>query len=276
MFQYAAGRSLSLERQIDFCLDFDCPYKHIKYKYELDKFNIEPKFAGYRQLLYSKPKTKLLKRIYLLLGKSIEARLVKEKKDFQYDPSFFEVEDNSYLSGFWQTEKYFLKYAEQIRKDFSFALEPDKENSTILKQIRSLNSVSIHIRRGDYVNFADTNAVHGVCSPQYYTTAVELIRNKVNEPLFYFFSDDIPWVKENLKFAGITATYIDHNKSPKSYEDLRLMQNCRHNIIANSSFSWWGAWLNNNPDKIVVVPDKWMNIPGLDTNDLIPEKWTRI
>lgn len=276
MFQYAAGRALSLERNINFCIDFDCPYKHIKYKYELDKFNINPQFATFRQLLYSKPKRKLTKRVYLLLGKNIDAKLVREKKNFSYDPSFFSVDDHSYLGGFWQTEKYFLKYENIIRNDFSFRVEADDVNREIISDMKQHNTVSVHIRRGDYVNFADTNSVHGVCSPEYYRKAIDIISEKVNEPHFYFFSDDIKWVEENLRFGDIKATYIGHNNGAKSYEDMRLMSHCNHNIIANSSFSWWGAWLNNNPGKIVIAPGKWINNPEITTTDLIPVGWMKI
>ena len=276
MFQYAAAKAVSLERKVDFCIDFDCPYKHIKYKYELDKFNINPNFATFRQLLFSKPKRKLIKRVYILLGNNIDAKLVREKKDFTYDSSIFSCANYSYLSGFWQTEKYFLKYEDIIRNDFSFRVEADEVNREIILEMKQCNAVSVHVRRGDYVNFADTNGVHGVCSPEYYRKAIDIITDKVSEPHFYFFSDDIKWVEENLRFGDIKATYIGHNIGANSYEDMRLMSHCSHNIIANSTFSWWGAWLNSNPQKIVIAPEKWMNNPEITITDLIPDRWMKI
>lgn len=276
MFQYAAIRALSLERGIDFCVDFDCPYKNVKYKYELDKFIINTNKANCIQLLYSKPKRKIAKRIYRLLGLNINGRLVIEKKDFIYDSSFFLVDDFSYLSGFWQTEKYFIKFANQIRRDFEFRDPPDEINFEIITEMNHKNAVSVHIRRGDYVEFTEINKVHGVCGYEYYRKAIDLIKLKVIEPHFYFFSDDIDWVKEHLRFDDINATYIGHNVGSKSFEDMRLMSNCSHNIIANSSFSWWGAWLNKNPEKIVVAPLKWMNDSINSNSDLIPDGWIKI
>jgi hypothetical protein len=126
------------------------------------------------------------------------------------------------------------------------------------------------------VKFADTNKLHGLCTPEYYRIAIDYIKNNVDNPSFYFFSDDIEWVEQHLNFKDVNATYIGHNKGEKAYEDMRLMQYCKHNIIANSSFSWWGAWLNSFPQKIVIAPKRWMNIDGLNTDDLIPDSWIRL
>jgi hypothetical protein len=137
------------------------------------------------------------------------------------------------------------------------------------------SAVSIHVRRGDYVSDAGTNRFHGTCSVDYYHDAVDRISGFAPASHFFVFSDGIDWAKENLRLRQ-PVTYVDFNDGEKNYEDLRLMSLCKHHIIANSSFSWWGAWLNPNPDKIVIAPKKWFNDPSINTDDLIPNSWLRL
>lgn len=141
--------------------------------------------------------------------------------------------------------------------------------------IKSCNAVSLHIRRGDYISNATTNTIHGTCNLDYYKRAVEYIKKNSVSPIFFIFSDDIDWVKDNLHLNE-KHYYIDWNNADTNYEDMRLMSLCKHNVIANSSFSWWGAWLNNNPKKIVIAPQKWFNDSKLNTFDVIPEKRIKI
>ena len=143
------------------------------------------------------------------------------------------------------------------------------------EQISSSTPVSIHIRRGDYVNDSHTNSVHGTCGLDYYQNAMKLISGRVDKPTFFCFSDDIEWAKNKLH-AQYPIIYVDHNGLDNASEDMRLMSQCKHNIIANSSFSWWGAWLNSNPDKIVIAPTKWFQKEDYDTRDLIPAGWIRL
>ncbi len=144
-----------------------------------------------------------------------------------------------------------------------------------MAQIESTNAVSLHIRRGDYVKVKETNDFHGVCSIAYYETAIELITNKINDPVFYIFSDDMDWVKKNFNIRQ-NHVFVDANDAATNYEDMRLMSLCKHNIIANSSFSWWGAWLNPSSSKTVIAPKKWMKDPSIETIDLIPGNWIRL
>lgn len=178
--------------------------------------------------------------------------------------------ENKYLLSYWQSERYFEDISDEIRKDFSFPAFTGSENMALSDKIRSTNSVSIHIRRGDYVQLAN---VKDICSLAYYKNAIRHIKETVKDPVFYVFSNDIAWCEQNL--AMEEAVFIDHNKGEDSYKDMQLMSYCKHNIIANSSFSWWGAWLNNNPEKIVLAPDKWFeNTAG--TKDIIPDSWIKI
>lgn len=142
-----------------------------------------------------------------------------------------------------------------------------------LRKIQSTNSVALHVRRGDYVSNKETSAFHGVCSTAYYQDAIAYLARKRSDLYFFIFSDDISWVKENLVINEFPVDYVEHNTN-LAHEDLRLMYFCKNNIIANSSFSWWGAWLNNHPDKIVIAPEKWNNIPGNNTE--LPDQWIRL
>ena len=175
--------------------------------------------------------------------------------------------------GYWQSERYFGSYEKQIRSDFRFIESLDKKNKNILNVINKSNSVSIHARRGDYELNKKIKEYHGLLSVAYYKKAIEIINKIIINPTYFVFSDDPEWVKNSLKINN--ATYIDWNKGLRSHIDMQLMSNCKHNIIANSSFSWWGAWLNNNPNKIVVAPKKWFKNSKAQkgSEDLIPKTW---
>jgi hypothetical protein len=168
-----------------------------------------------------------------------------------------------------------MKHEAKIRKDFEF-LEPAKDrNAEVLEQIRHSFSISIHVRRGDYVTLAAASEFHGLMGPDYYKAGAEaILRGKNETPSFFVFSDDPEWCKENIKLPG-EITYIDWNTGKNSFEDMRLMSNCKHHVIANSSFSWWGAWLNPSKEKIVVAPKQWFNDTSNQT-DIVPESWIRL
>jgi len=180
-----------------------------------------------------------------------------------------------YYSGYWQSEKYFENAEDSIRQQFTFKEKLISEkNKAFIKQYSNKNTVSIHIRRGDYVTNTDANILlGGLCDLSYYHNAISYIKKNVSQLYFQFYSDDIDWVKEN--FIDLeNVQFIDWNHQTDSWQDMMLMSKCKHNIIANSSFSWWGAWLNNNPNKIVIAPSKWFN--SHETLDIVPENWIRI
>jgi len=172
--------------------------------------------------------------------------------------------------GFWQSEKYFLSVEPQVRKAFSFREDginnQTKEMSSLAK---TTNSISVHIRRGDYLQLSNS---FGLCSLDYYEKAIAYIKEHVSDPLFLFFSDDIEWVKEHLKCDN--AHFVSWNLGEDSWQDLYLMSQCRHHIIANSSFSWWGAWLNPRREKIIIAPKRWFKF--IPNYDVLPEKWIKI
>lgn len=166
-------------------------------------------------------------------------------------------------------------YRSTILEDFTFINMPNKRNQSVLNMIDSKNSISIHVRRGDYVSNAATNKYHGLCDLGYYKKSIDYISKRVESPVYYIFSDDISWCKINLKIKG-NVTYISHNNGDNSWEDMRLMSRCKHNIIANSSFSWWAAWLNTNLDKIVIAPRNWYKDLPRNMTDIIPSSWLTV
>jgi len=175
----------------------------------------------------------------------------------------------------WQEYRYPEYVREELLKSLEFIPIEDEKNKTVQQQITSTNSVSIHVRRGDYLKPNFRLAVGDICTIDYYREAIDFIRQKIENPVFFVFSDDPDWVKENLPLQG--AVYVDWNKGKDSFRDMQLMSACKHQIIANSSFSWWGAWLNQSAEKLVVCPVKWFhNSPNEMVDRLLPPDWHRI
>jgi hypothetical protein len=195
---------------------------------------------------------------------------------FNFNKDILSLSDHCYLSGYWQTEKYFSDIENLIREDFRIIKPLDGQNLGIAEKIKHTESVSIHLRGRDYINRVETKKIHFTCDNSYYERSLSFIREKIKNPHFFVFSDDPEWAKKFLK-TNHSFTFVEGNSWNKtSYEDLRLMSLCRHNIIANSSFSWWGAWLNLNVDKIVVAPKKWFADTERNSQDLIPDGWIKL
>jgi len=279
MFQYAAGRSLSLRHQTALKLDLSFlegdQTGNTPRTFELDRFNISAQKASPREVSQMSgrqlPVRDRLRNRFFKAG--IKGTLFREKQ-FNVHPEFFLLPDNVYLDGYWQSESYFLEYNEILREEFTLKTPLSGRCLGLADEIQSVNAVSMHIRRGDYVSDPITRAAHHVCDLDYYRRAEEEISKSVRAPHFFVFSDDPDWVAANLKLRYPTR-FVSHNQG-MAHKDLRLMSLCRHHILANSSFSWWGAWLNPRPDKIVCSPGKWFNEWQADTSDLIPDAWLRI
>ena len=195
-----------------------------------------------------------------------------KERHFHYDPDLNKANQDLYLDGYWQSEKYFVSYRDDLLKAFTLKADLHEQTLRYRKMIEESKAVSLHIRRGDYISNPHTNSVHGTCSLEYYKKAVNQITKRVKNPHFYIFSDDLAWTKENLSFIKV-VTFVELDEKIPDHEEMYLMSWCQHNIIANSSFSWWGAWLNQNPHKTVIAPKKWFNDTTINTNDLIPEDW---
>src|SRR6266496_4880131 len=254
LFQYAAGKYLSLKLDTNLKLDCDTYSENKQRQYSLHHFNTEEIFCTKREKKMLKRKEYFRNKLKMI-GFSTSAYWWTEPNPGYHD-YIQHLTGNVYLEGFWQSEKYFKPIENIIRNEFMVKESPSELNRHYLDEIGYVNAVSLHVRRGDYVSDEVTNAVHGVCGIDYYREAINRMASDVNDPHFFIFSDDMEWTKVNLSIDRYPVTYIDHNAAA-DYEDLRLMYSCKHHIIANSSFSWWGAWLNNYTEKKVIAPKKW-------------------
>lgn len=274
MFQYAAGKALSVAKNQPLYLDISS-FKALQEgitprSFKLDYFNITADFADKQILSKFDEKPSLVNR-----GINKFIPYYKKKNyshpGFQFDRNFFKTGNNVLLNGYWQSYLYFEKINKIIINDFGFKDRYKKEIISELKLINNFQSVSVHIRRSDYVTNKIAADVLGCLSSHYYEQAVQLISERIKEPYFFIFSDDPEWVKSNMHINN--STIIETNNE---LHDLILMSTCKHNIIANSSFSWWAAWLNKNTGKTVVAPQKWFIDTSINTNDLIPNTWIRL
>lgn len=279
MFQYAAGRCLALRHGVPLKLDLSFlegnQSGNTPRRFALDNYAISAAKASPLEtaLMSGRGGSRLGTATVSVLQKLFGNILYRERF-FQFDPEVLRLSGRVYLEGYWQSEQYFTEYAEVIRREFMVTEPLLGRNRELADEICSVNAVSVHVRRGDYVRDAKTNAVHGVCTIDYYEKALEIMAQCTSDTVFFVFSDEPEWGVQHLKMDG-PLRYIGHN-GDTPHEDLRLMSLCRHHIIANSSFSWWGAWLSANPDKIVIAPKRWFNDPAINTDDLTPAGWQRI
>jgi hypothetical protein len=194
---------------------------------------------------------------------------------FKYDSAIERVSSPVLLEGYFQSEKYFDSIRENIIAEFSLRDPPSLGNAKILEKISKCDAICLHIRRGDYVSNSAANAYHGTCSLEYYRAGLELMVEGLSNPHCFVFSDDMGWVRENFR-ADIPLTLVDINNVTAAHEDLRLMAACKRFVIANSSLSWWGAWLGAREGKLVVAPLQWFTGNKNTTIDLIPDNWIRL
>lgn len=273
MFQFAFARALETKTGVSVIMDMSFFDKKYSRPYELDVFKAK---VSKVEDFWTKLKLSLIWQFRKKLqGKKLMGLGFYCEPHFQFDLTLFRLSPNTYIEGFFQSEKYFSLIKEDIRNFFQFKSKPDEFNQHLIDTIANSNSVSLHIRRGDYVQKKRYQNLYATCSLDYYKKGVEYIAEKTANPKLFIFSDDTSWVKQNLNLP-YECIFVSNNSGAKSYEDMRLMSLCKHNIIANSSFSWWGAWLNNNKEKIVIAPKKWFNDEKIIQTDVIPETWVRL
>jgi hypothetical protein len=277
LFQYALGRSLSLRTGTP--LYFDLSYYKYTYatdtprSFKLHHFNID--YA----VLNASPYRFVAKATRFLPGRTLKPliMLVSEKQ-FQFDERVLSPQAKFItLDGFWQSERYFANHADQIRSELTFARQTSPLFDTYKDVIDQTEiPVSLHIRRGDLVSHPDFSKTVGFIGLDYYREAVALLKARFPGIRLFVFSDDPDWVKENL-LLDADPVFVVNSGPDADIDDLQLMSSCKHHIIANSTFSWWGAWLNPSPDKVVIAPKTWFcNKPELNTADLIPESWLQL
>jgi hypothetical protein len=278
MFQYAAAKALAKRLDTSPAIDLYPLTKktHATVRpYELGIFNTEAPIVS---TLRGKMLTKACPFIQKHRAFFMRFGLFTDTYAILYQPAFDSLKGNVMLSGYFQNEKYVKGAEADIRNAFIFRHPLEEKNKHVARLLTSTESVSVHIRRGDYVQNANAASNFITCDASYYEKAVTYLCENVNNPSFYIFSDDFDWVKENLNFGSHPVSFIDWNRGNKSYIDMQLMSLCKHNIIANSSFSWWGAWLNANPDKVVACPAEWFREEkkNLLLKDFYPEGWKMI
>ena len=278
MFQYAFYYQLSKNKTN---ISFDTTILDIENNhngYELYKiFNIRENknprsFYILRVLRYIKKHKNI---ITILISKILEIFGFKLVTDLNYNEVANYTKHLFYL-GYWQSEDYFKNVIQDIKNIYQFNTEKISNcTREALNEIINHQSISVHIRRGDYLNEKYKDIYGNICTLEYYQKAIETIKEKIKDPHFYIFSNDIEWVKLNLDINA-PVTYINFNQKEDSWQDLFLMSNCKHNIIANSTFSWWGAWLNKNEKKIVISPSKFMNGENNIAQNIIPNYWIKL
>jgi hypothetical protein len=286
MFQYAIGKSIAAANKTKLLLDTHYYNLGIEKNrsYKLGHFQVTDPIAivdDFKTIGIPNPAkqdalSKFLWKTYRLYEKlkpAVKRKIILED-DFTFNTAVLAHKGDCYLSGVWQSEKYFTSIKEELQEVFTLKEPMGTEGIKWSNSIQNSESVSIHIRRGDYITNTKTNQFHGTCSPAYYEKAVATIIAKVQNPTFFIFSDDIEWAKKNFTIPYPT-NYVSNPNIP-DFEELIIMSNAKHNIVANSSFSWWAAWLNKNTSKVVISPQKWFGGSNTDTSDLIPDSWIKV
>ncbi len=275
LFQYALGRHLTElnNAQLYFDLSFlqNPPEGTTPRDFELDKFNISYKLGDERLLEQFHgsefDSTELLITRLVTLGKFKKFKF----NDYGFDDSVLSLRGNYYVRGFFQSEKYFKEVEEIVRKELVLLPEYYPHDKSLAQEIKQHpKSVAVHIRRGDYVKNLASMDAHGICSKDYYSKSIKYLQEQYgNDTHFYIFTDDCEWVKKEMNWKA-EVTLLDDQKA---IEDFYLMSLCKHNIMANSTFSWWSAWLNENKDKTVIIPKQWTPTAQTVTIDLAPKNW---
>lgn len=277
MFQYALGRALALKHNVPLRFNIESyenttarPFTNYTIRtYDLELFNCEGALATRKDIpwlyrMYGKGKLAL---IFDAVRRRIFRHKAQELYFSDYNPAMLDLGPNAYLDGFWQSPKYFNHIADIIRNDFTLKHDPSPEIMALAKKIKAEASVGIFIRRTDFIGNPDYEFV----DEKYYLRGLQYIAAREKIETVYVFSDDIEWCRENVSFSHKTV-FIDNTYAGERYTGkLFLMTTCRHFIIPNSTFAWWGAWLSYTPGKIVIAPNYWF--PGTDIKDVIPSEW---
>lgn len=278
LFQFAMG--LALEETLGFQVKYDLSaYKIVgSRKFDLDKFVGNLKIANSEEIERNNNVLQKIKfQIFQWVGFPFGLQGLKYylERNFQYDANVFDLGNDVYLSGYWQSERYFLNHRVKLLERIKISDSHSPDSMTYLKQIRSSNSVSIHVRRGDYISNSKANSIYATCDLGYYEKAIQHLSAQFEDLTFFVFSDDMEWVTTHFsKFERMI--FVNANHGDTAFEDLKLMSNCKHNIIANSTFSWWAAWLNQHPDKVVLAPENWLNNNAGFNIEIVPNSWIKL
>ncbi|GAB3930268.1 alpha-1,2-fucosyltransferase [Larkinella terrae] len=285
LFQYALGRSLAIQNKTDlfvdtgFLMSRNVTGRNIVYRnYDLDIFTLKPPIAkpSVSQRYGTSPSVSIrfIKKSFNRAIKTGPLEYIAEQTPFQYDQRVARASDNVYVSGYWQSIRYFQEIKDQLKLEFRFANPIPAFAAELTEELQKKESVCVHVRRSDFV----TNSRHNIIQPDYYERAERIIRERVAKPTYYVFSDDIDWCRTNLRFNATTIYVGNEWAGERAQTYLQLMTFCRHYIIPNSTFGWWAAWLNNGFDKIVIMPQKWVYDRSgfVSSDELAYPEWIRI
>ena len=273
MFQYAFYKYLEYSKHGELKLDLSLFKNYSLHNgYELERvFNIDEKIAVRDEIERFKSNYPLFFKIEnKLLNKNIifGTKHFKENKFYINEKIFDHIIKDFYVEGYFQTYKYIQKLDNSL---FEFKTKLSQKEEQLFKG----NTVSIHIRGGDYLSSKKDNVLFGnICTKDYYMKAINYIKNNIENPNFLIFTNDKEYAESLFKYDNFQI--IDWNRNRESFRDMYLMSLCKHNIIANSSFSWWGAWLNKNSSKVVIAPHKWFNDNNINQNEIVPKDWIRV
>lgn len=279
MFQYAFGKRmasvLNTELRLDLSSLLDRSKEGIVFRdFDLDIFELKARFTTSPTLLrtlYKSKSSAVAKR----MKKRAEAgkRYIKEAHFHVVEDLIHKPIDEALYDGWWQSERYFEDVVELIRSEFRFKESILPISQDLLAQIQRTNSVCLNVRRTDFL----TNDTLNATNLTYFQNANQYMTQKLENPHFFVFSDDLEWCEQNIKIEGYPIVYVQHTMKGKKFGNyLQLMKSCKHFIIPNSSFAWWATWFNENPNKIVIAPKMWFTDPQFNTTDLVPSKWIRM
>jgi len=278
LFQYAAARSLADRLGCDLALDLRGLDENGDRPFQLDLYRIRATVASLEQLqdlpAWRSSRWGHIRSILSQFAPTIFSFPIFWPSSFAFDARFEQIDRPVYLVGYWQTERYFDWNRARLLQDIQL-IAPLPSNMPLLEEIRSTNSVALHIRRGDYVSNAAAAHFHGLCDMAYYRAAINALKVRTPDIHVYVFSDEPAWAQANLSL-DVPTQYVDANSTDKGHIDLELMRNCKNHVIANSSFSWWGSWLCESNEQIVYAPSRWFADQNTDTSDVVPTRWIQI
>jgi len=279
MFQYAFGMALAqrTKRPVVYDMAFfeQGNGEHVSRRSELHVFGIEPDRASQthiERLLdeHSPWRSRLARQLPAILPPTT----IRERQPYTFLPELLYSPLAQYFDGYWQTERYFEALPNEVRKAFTFLPPTDAHVLRTAAAIEATTSISLHVRRGDYTSHAAAQRYFVTCGVDYYQGAMAHMLNQLPQAEFFVFSDDTAWARKHLP-ALASLHFVEGNHGDRSPADMYLMSRCKHHIIANSSFSWWGAWLGSWPDNVVIAPIRWLRDPAIPTPDLLPHRWIR-
>ena len=278
LFEYATARRAAYSNNTALKVDLANYSPLTERRYSLPFFNVKVEIASKDEIEFLKPPSR--KSFYGVLRwlikffKPYYALHHVTERPISFDSNILKARNNTYLEGYWQSENYFIDIRPLILKELSLKNPLSAKAGAWAKEITAINSISIHIRRCDFITNKHISEEYETCGTEYYLSAMRYMTSKVENPKFFVFSDDIQWAKENI-FTDNPISYVSDG-TLEDYEELALMSLCRYNISSNSSFGWWGVWLNNHSNKIVIAPKKWFRNPARDDKHIVPESWLKM